>query len=155
MALFSELCFLQQSHPFISLFHFILYSTYSFCHFPLSVQSCSSLSHSHFPTLVSPASALFTSYFTDSLNDKLRFSPLVPSKAKFCQNNDCQGLSKPLDDVSLSCLVCLPQFPLLAHRYKQKHNSALSSLYSRILKQGFSFLLQLCSLCLGGTIDKY
>lgn len=45
VALFSELCFLQQSHPFTSLFHFIFYSSCNFCHFPLAVQSCFTLSH--------------------------------------------------------------------------------------------------------------
>lgn len=61
------------SHHLITLFHFIHYSSYSFCLFPLSVQSCFSLSHSHLPTLASLAIALFTFYFTNSLNEKFEF----------------------------------------------------------------------------------
>lgn len=49
-------------------------------------------------------------------------------KPNSTKNVDCQGLFKPLDDLSSSCLVSLPQFPFLAHRYQQKHNGALSSL---------------------------
>lgn len=36
-------------HHLNTLFHFIHYSSYSFCHLPLSVQSCFGLSHNHLP----------------------------------------------------------------------------------------------------------